>query len=43
MIVKRQEKIGVGVVWSSKRYAVSEDLSADCLWEGLFPTVTQLT
>jgi len=22
---------------SSKHYAVSEDLSVDCLWEGLFP------
>jgi len=23
----------------SKQYAVSEDLSADCLWEGLFPNI----
>jgi len=28
-------------VTMSKQYAVREDLSADCLWEGLFPTVIE--
>ena len=31
----------LAAVTMSKQYAVREDLSADCLWEGLFPTVIE--